>query len=270
MSIINKNKILQLAKENELLGSDYSEKNIKGSSYDLRIGTIFITKDNEKNEKIISVERNNNRIVEILPSEIVTMLTLEHINMPDSICGTVFPINSLSSKGFSILNPGHIDPGFSGPISVCAINLSNEIIRLSLKDDIFTIIFDTLEEPTNIYTQNNSGKRYDIENEFYKNRASKLSPSIFDLITINKYIPYLREQVEYVIKVKINKAIKIFFYILVGFATIFGTIYALKNTSNNEIKNFENKIKKQKELNNNQLNSLYIYPHFSIKQIKQT
>lgn len=258
MAVINKNKILNLAKTNNLLGSDYIEKNIKGCSYDLRIGTIFIQKKEEV-DRIISIARNNDRIIEILPSEIVTMLTLESMNLPNNICGTVFPINSHSSKGLLILNPGHIDPGFSGPISICAINLSNEIIKLSLKDEIFTVIFDTLEEATCSYSKNSSAARIDYENEFFKKRASKLSPSIFDLITINEYVPHLREQITDVIKEKTNNFLKIFFYFLVGIATIFGAIYAIRSTSNSQVEQLENKIQIQKELNNNFLDSLYIY-----------
>ncbi|MDX9854573.1 MAG: hypothetical protein RBS81_12390 [Tenuifilaceae bacterium] len=258
MSVINKKRILELAKTNNLLGSDYIEKNIKGCSYDLRIGTIFIQKKDEK-DKIISIARNNDRIIEIFPSEIVTMLTLEPVTLPNDICGTVFPINSLSSKGLLILNPGHIDPGYSGPISICAINLSNEIIRLSLKNEIFTIIFDKLEESTDSYTRNNSAARIDYENDFYRKRASKLSPSIFDLITINEYIPHLREQIMSVIKEKTNNFLKIFFYILVGIATIFGAIYAIRSTSNNKVENLEQELRIQQELNKNLLDSLYIY-----------
>ncbi|MCE1166090.1 MAG: hypothetical protein LWX07_11895 [Bacteroidetes bacterium] len=193
MGILNRNTILDLSRDNniKLLGPEFEEKFLKGCSYDLRIGTIF------KSHEIISVDRKNDKIIDILPSEIITMLTYEVVNIPLNICGTVYPINGKSSVGLLILNPGHIDPGFNGPISICAINLSNDIIRLSLKDPIFTILFNELNDLTSKYENANPyTERISYENWFFKNRASKLSPSIFDSIVTNQYVPYLKKQIE--------------------------------------------------------------------------
>ena len=121
------------------------------------------------------------------------MLTLEEIRMPCDLCGTVFPINKHSSTGLLILNPGHIDPGYIGALSICAINLSNEVITLDLGEDIFTIVFNKLSGKTNGYEQKNvCGNRIDYEYKYYCENASKLSPSIFDSLTMNQNVPVLR------------------------------------------------------------------------------
>jgi len=127
MSILLKNKIKTLANDANvrLLGPHFLEDSFQGCSYDLRIGSAFIGK------KIISKDHNVEKWwttskkweISVEPSEIITILTLEEISLPNYISATVFAMNSFSSTGFLILNPGHIDPGYKGPVSICAINL---------------------------------------------------------------------------------------------------------------------------------------------------
>lgn len=225
MAILSKNKIVEYSRDEKirLLGIDYIDSNFKDCSYDLRIGTIF------KNDEVISNTRgyDNTKIVQILPSEIVTFLTLEIVQIPEFLCATVFPINGKSSKGLLILNPGHIDPGFKGPLSICAINLSKETIPVNLEEEIFTIFFETLNEPTEKYLGNKyiDGKRIEFENDFHKNKASKLSQSFFDLITIKDFLPNLRKQIDDVIDSKIKAYISRGFNYILKFVPAFALLF---------------------------------------------
>lgn len=183
MGVLNKKELLALAKNHELfINNDFIEKNFKSASYDLRIGTIF------KDNKIFSKDHPNDSIsfIEVKPSEIVTMLTLEVVNIPNKYVGTVFAINRMSSKGLLILNPGHIDPGFKGPVSICAINLSKESFKLNLGDSIFTLVVNELKkelEEKDLYNPSyDKTKRKEYEKSYDKNSFSRLSKSFFDLI----------------------------------------------------------------------------------------
>ncbi len=73
----------------------------------------------------------------------------------------------MSSQGLLILNPGHIDPGFKGPISICAINLSKENFKINIGDDAFTLIISDLSEKLtgdDLYKSSyDSTKRYKYE-----------------------------------------------------------------------------------------------------------
>lgn len=182
MGILNKEELLKLADDKKLFyNDDFVRKNFKSASYDLRIGTIY------KEEKIFSNDHDNSlHFVKIKPSEIVTMLTLEVITIPPDCTGTVFAINRMSSRGLLILNPGHIDPGYIGPISVCAINLSNDTIKLDLNDSIFTLILSELKskiKTDQLYSPSYpSTTRKEYESSYYKKSFSLLSNSIFDLV----------------------------------------------------------------------------------------
>ncbi|MFY9310097.1 MAG: hypothetical protein WAQ28_13710 [Bacteroidia bacterium] len=206
MAIILKDEIRSLADDTaiKLLGDSFLSDNIESCSYDLRIGTIF------KSGKIYSNEFNpeENWNIEIKPSEIVTILTLEEVNLPRHIAGTVFALNSLSSAGFLILNPGHIDPGFKGPISICAVNLSKSTIKLHYGKKIFTVIFERLDKEAEPYNNKIYKNRKETEQVFFREKASGLSNSFFDLIKENEYTPYLKELINQIIRQKIYTALK--------------------------------------------------------------
>ncbi len=184
--VLGRDKLTELIKSNTLL-DNYDLNNIKSASYDLRIGTIY-------KDKLVYSKDNTilNTVIEVEPSEIITFLTLEIVKIPLDCVGTVFAINKMSSKGFLILNPGHIDPGYIGPLTICAINLSKETINLSIGQSIFTLIINQLDKELNQGYGNNifiekDRKIYEIK--LYQDNFSKLSNSLFDLINNHKELP---------------------------------------------------------------------------------
>lgn len=179
MAVLGKKKLTDLIINGDLL-DDYELKNIKSASYDLRIGTIY------KDDKTYSRENIKNfDTIKVKPSEIVTMLTLESVKIPLDCVGTVFAINNMSSRGFLILNPGHIDPGYNGPITICAINLSKIEEPLYLEKPIFTLILNKLDKPLTMaegfQSKFEADKRGRYELELFSKKFSRLSNSFFDI-----------------------------------------------------------------------------------------
>lgn len=194
--VLGKTSLEKLINEGNLL-VNFDLNNVNSASYDLRIGTIY------KDGKIYSEDNTEvNNVIEVKPSEIVTFLTYEIVKIPLDCIGTVFAINKMSSKGFLILNPGHIDPGYNGPLTICAINLSTSNQTLSLKDPIFSLIINQLDKPLEIkegYKRNyfNTDERKHYEQKMYSKNFQNLSNSIFDLVNEHEAFPEM-----------INKAIK--------------------------------------------------------------
>jgi len=182
MANLNNESLKKLAREQKFLGNDYLEENFQPSSYDLRIGTIF------KNGKIYSTNQKNTSHVTIKPSEIVTMLTLEELNLPHTVCGTVFAKNSFSSKGILILNPGHVDPGFKGPLTICAINLSTKEETLWIGRKIFTLVITELNDVVQKEFQFKNKPEVDRKTHellFWNQKFKDFSNSMFDLVLNN-------------------------------------------------------------------------------------
>src|SRR6185437_8683197 len=102
----------ELAHKRLIIGGELSC--VEACSYDMRVGTIF--RDGSR----ISGAKGQ---VILQPGDIVSLFTLEELNLPADIAATAFAINAMSSEGLLVLNPGHVDPGFRGPLTVKAINI---------------------------------------------------------------------------------------------------------------------------------------------------
>jgi deoxycytidine triphosphate deaminase len=139
--ILTAEDILEELKNGRLI-KDGQTTNVQACSYDMRIGTIFW------NGRIIKGKQAAGDQVLLEPSGIISVLTLEELVLPDDIAATAFAINAMSSEGILVLNPGHVDPGFKGPLSVKAINIRSTVKSIDLGTAIFTVIFERLPKPT--------------------------------------------------------------------------------------------------------------------------
>jgi deoxycytidine triphosphate deaminase len=206
----------------------FNTESLSACSYDLRIGTIFVA------EKIVKRSSPDNEQIILQPGDIVSVLTLEELKMPDHIAATAFAINSLSSDGLLVLNPGHVDPGFCGPLSVRLINIRATPKAISIGMPIFTVIFEYLAAPTSQpYAANISREKRELD---FKARDVEQNPgSLFKLISQGKNRPLMTAQeVRSIITEHwITRAIFLFTVlgVLVGiYAAVVGTIALLRAT----------------------------------------
>lgn len=186
MVILTDKEIQDFISKNQLIiGSD--NQRVKSSSYDMRIGTIF-----RDGDIINASHKNGQKAVIVKPGEVVTMLTLEELKLPDNIAATAYAMNSQSLNGFLVLNPGHVDPGYSGTLSIKAINLRKVNLPLYIDSPIFTVVFQKLESGVSKPYPGTKSRR-EREQEVNDNEIEKSMKSIADLMSftpedINKLI----------------------------------------------------------------------------------
>lgn len=165
-----------------------SKKGLQACSYDMRIGTIF------KEGQIINESYYQaNKQFTVKPGEIISLFTLEEVSLPSNVMATVFAINSQSSRGLLVLNPGHIDPGFKGPLTVKALNLRKAPLTISIGMRIFTIVFQSLSKSTTSpYDKNVS--REQLQQEFNANDVEVAAINLSELVILGKDSPYPTRQ----------------------------------------------------------------------------
>jgi deoxycytidine triphosphate deaminase len=157
------------------------ERGIQSCSYDMRIGTIF------REGRILRTEDGHaNEIIQ--PGEIVSVLTLEELNLPEDIAATAFAINSQSREGLMVLNPGHVDPGFKGPLSVKAINLRKVPLSIAGGDRIFTVIFEKLPKNARPYAGN--VRRDERERDCNKIDLEVSPSNLCEMLKISRDCPF--------------------------------------------------------------------------------
>lgn len=157
---------------------------VQGCSYDLRVGTIFHGERQIKeaeSKQNSSVNEQNTPDAILKPGELVSIFTLEDLSLPADICAVAFGINSKTSRGLLVMNSGHVDPGFRGPLTVTAINMTKQDIPIRIGDPIMTIIFERLGSPTYCYEGNKA--RIDRERSFGDYIAFQSAHNIVDLVT---------------------------------------------------------------------------------------
>lgn len=165
-----------------------NKSNLQACSYDMRIGTIF------KDGQIVNESRSQATTqFTVKPGEIISIFTLEEIHLPNNILATVFAINSQSSRGLLVLNPGHIDPGFKGPLTVKALNLRKAPLTISRGTRIFTIVFQGLPKHTTS-SYNKNVPREQREHDFNAIDVEVAARNLTELVILGKDSPYPTRQ----------------------------------------------------------------------------
>jgi deoxycytidine triphosphate deaminase len=183
--IIGKAEILSHLAHGTLI-TDASPDSVQGCSYDMRIGTIF-----RGRERIKRDSPHPDKFVQIQPGEIVSILTLEELRLPNDIAAIAFAINLQSSRGLLVLNPGHVDPGFIGPLTVTALNLNKSPLSIELGRKIFTVVFERLPRATQLYSENRP--RTDREHDLSQHIQTAASRNVGDLIVANAESPFVSQ-----------------------------------------------------------------------------
>jgi len=228
VGILCKQDIKSAIKDYQLITDTDEEDCFQPCSYDLRIGTIF------RDGQIINEyhEKANSKFI-IPPGEIVSIATLEEIRLPNDVAATAFPINSQSRKGLMVLNPGHVDPGFNGFLTVKVINLRKVPLPISRGDKIFTIIFEGLPKPvSDPYTSNNP--RHKREG-FISQQDLEVSPkSLYEIIKISKDETFTTKQdVKNIITTHWISILTIILAIVAALASIIAVILSFKSSNSN-------------------------------------
>lgn len=160
------------------------QASIQSASYDLRVGTIF------REGQIINADHPEHaRQFSIQPGELVSIFTLEEVKLPADTAGFAFAMNALSSQGLLVLNPGHVDPGYQGPLTVKAINLRKTPISISRGLSIFTLVFFKVGAHTTHPYAKNQPDRSAKETTFHATELERMPNSLADLLRASKDLP---------------------------------------------------------------------------------
>jgi dCTP deaminase len=94
---------------------------IQAASLDLSIGGIFVpgTEPDKPGGAYTPLTEVN-----LAQGHTAVIRTKEKLHVGPRLAGIAFPPASLSLKGLLTTNPGHVDPGYHGPLHLTVINMS--------------------------------------------------------------------------------------------------------------------------------------------------
>jgi dCTP deaminase len=119
-----------------LLGTNQSP--VRGASLDLKIGRIFLP--GVADGKLGGSDRGR-RWVTLGSGETAVVRTAETLRLPGDIAAIGFPPSTaVSLAGLLTTNPGHVDPGYWGPLHLTVINMGKESFSLVEGDRIMRLM----------------------------------------------------------------------------------------------------------------------------------
>ena len=121
----------------------YDERQIQAASYDIRVGDQGAT---TSAKKLVNI-RNDGYLV-LQPGDFGIVMGLEEIHLGPQYVGRIGLRSKYARKGISATTGPQIDPGFHGRLIVGLTNLTPKPVTLPHKDDLLTIEFHKLEEPS--------------------------------------------------------------------------------------------------------------------------
>jgi len=118
---------------------------IQPCSIDLTIGNIYLpgVKRGERGrattpEENVSLQRGQTAII----------TTRENLQLRPNLAAIGFPPSHVSFRGLLMTNPGHVDPGYVGPLHFTVINMGSREYELKRGDGIVTLLIFELSGPS--------------------------------------------------------------------------------------------------------------------------
>lgn len=114
---------------------------VQASSVDLHIGKVFLPGKAGKAEGSQDCPLD---LYALEPGQTAVVSTLEELHLPGDIAAIGFPPSRVSVQGLLMTNPGHVDPGYVGPMRFTVINMGKADYVLRRNEPIVTVLFINL------------------------------------------------------------------------------------------------------------------------------
>ena len=149
---------------------------VQPCSLDLHIGDIYLP--GIKPGKPGSAGKPKTQFV-LKTGQTAIVSTKESIHLPSDYAGIGFPPSQVSARALLMTNPGHVDPGFRGPLQFTVINMGREDYILQTKALIVTLLIFKLGTQVDAnYADRRSGQ---VVTAIEQSNIDALSPDFVDV-----------------------------------------------------------------------------------------
>lgn len=125
----------------------FEEVQLKGASYDVRVGDYAILARSEAeggHERILLKEQG---YIDLLPNQTAAIYSLERLGVPQDMKGRLSLRSYWAIKGLHF-NGGVVDPGYTGLLFFNITNLGTAPVRIHYAEGLVTTEFVRLDQPS--------------------------------------------------------------------------------------------------------------------------
>jgi dCTP deaminase len=127
---------------------------VQPSSIDLHIGKICVPAERESDPPSERISGRHS----LIPGQTAIVTTRENLRMRPNLSAIGFPPAHVSVQGILMTNPGHIDPGYHGPMHLTVINMGRDSYDLMVDAPIVTLLLFELDADVSAdYSARNPG-----------------------------------------------------------------------------------------------------------------
>ena len=151
---------------------------IQPASLDLTVGEIYVPDVNAGEPGAIGSPQT--APYRLKPGHTAVVTTRETLHVPSTHAAIGFPPTTISNYGILMTNPGHVDPGYEGPLTFTVINMGREEFQLRPDDRIVTMLFFQLDggAPDSDYAARHPGVAAPPVSQ---DRMTRLAPDMLDV-----------------------------------------------------------------------------------------
>jgi dCTP deaminase len=126
------------------------------------VGNLVITPYSNECQQPASYDLRANRDVHLPKGTCTLVPTLEWVELPKDLAGTLRCRSSFGRRGV-LLGAGFIDPGFRGQLTLCLTNLGNDDILIQKNERVVQMILHEVRESTQCYSGRYQDSRGAVE-----------------------------------------------------------------------------------------------------------
>jgi dCTP deaminase len=199
---------------------DGAQSPIQPASLDMSVGEVYVP--DAKTGELGAVGSPQTAPYTLKPGHTAVITTLEALSVPPTHGAIGFPPTTISNNGILMTNPGHVDPGYVGPLTFTVINMGREPFELRRGDRIVTMLFFELTggRPDKDYAERHPTSGSTRQQPVTQERMNRLAPDMLDVDRRVKEISNSAEAETRRLSIKVPLVLAI----VVGAGTIFAPV----------------------------------------------
>ncbi|MDI6776393.1 MAG: dCTP deaminase [Syntrophales bacterium] len=141
--ILNNKQIEEAYQKGDILINPFDESQVQAATYDFRVGDQGAT---TSTKKIVNIREAGYLLLQ--PGDFGVITVLEEVRLGPQHAARFGLRSKYARKGLIATTGPQIDPGFHGKLIIGVTNLTPKPVSLPYRDDLVSVEFHRLEEPS--------------------------------------------------------------------------------------------------------------------------
>jgi len=189
--------IRRLVAAKKLVVDPFDDELVQPASYDLRLGDRVLASPLSPDILGNLIQLNEKSpTYRIQSGQMIAAISAERLELPLDICGRFGIRSEFARRGLIAFGGLQLDPGFRGRLTLNLLNVGPEPISVTLSNPLFSVEFQTLDEPADAGYEGAYQGQEDFPKEQYDFILSARTTSLAEIPTLRQEVTRLSVLIE--------------------------------------------------------------------------